>query len=123
MSRQALDRAAGLLGFDELPSAPPRRLRVLWLENKLDCNTWSYYCDIRAAMAALHDLCSPSPRTTCLSDGFEPDVAVAGPRFTINIPTLATPCQKRNGSRDLREPRLAVSLSPCCARRQPVSER
>ena len=94
MSRQALDRAAGLLGFDELPSAPPRRLRVLWLENKLDCNTWSYYCDIRAAMAALHDLCSPSPRTTCLSDGFEPDVAVAGPRFTINIPTLATPCQK-----------------------------
>ena len=87
MSRVALDRAAGLLGFDELPAEPPRRLRVLWLENRLDCGLWSYYCDIREAMAKLHELCTPSPGTNCIGAGFRPDVAIAGPRFTINIPT------------------------------------
>jgi hypothetical protein len=38
-------------------------------------------------MAQLHELCTPSPSRTCLGEGFAPDVAIAGPRFSINIPT------------------------------------
>ena len=37
-------------------------------------------------MAELHELCTPSPSRTCLGEGFAPDVAVVGPRFSINIP-------------------------------------
>ena len=85
-SRHALDRAEGLLSFD-LATTPTRRLRVLWLENRLDCGLWSYYCELRDAMAELHELCTPSPSRTCLGEGFVPDVAIAGPRFSINIPT------------------------------------
>ena len=85
-SRHALNRAEGTLSFDLLASAPTRRLRVLWLENRLDCGLWSYYCELRNAMAELHELCTPSPSRTCLGEGFAPDVAVVGPRFSINIP-------------------------------------
>ena len=87
-SRHALNRAEGTLSFDLLlASAPTRRLRVLWLENRLECGLWSYYCELRDAMAQLHELCTPSPSRTCLGEGFAPDVAIAGPRFSINIPT------------------------------------
>ena len=86
-SRHAIDRADGVLSYDVLPAAPRRRLRVLWLENRLECGIWSYYCELKDAMAELHELCTPSPRTACLGNGFVPDVAIAGPRFTINIPT------------------------------------
>lgn len=85
-SRHALNRAEGTLSFDLLASAPTRRLSVLWLENRLDCGLWSYYCELRNAMAELHELCTPSPSRTCLGEGFAPDVAVVGPRFSINIP-------------------------------------
>ena len=86
-SRHALNRAEGTLSFDLLASEPGRRLRVLWLENRLECSLWSYYCELRDAMAQLHELCTPSPSRTCLGEGFAPDVAIAGPRFSINIPT------------------------------------
>ena len=87
MDRHSLDRAAGLLSFDQLASySPPRRLQVLWIENSLDCRMWSYYCDIRKAMAELHDLCTPRGATICLGTSkFVPDVAVVGPRYSINI--------------------------------------
>ena len=85
-SRHALNRAEGTLSFDLLASAPTRRLSVLWLENRLDCGLWSYYCELRNAMAELHELCTPSPSRTCLGEGFAPDVAVVGPRFSINVP-------------------------------------
>ena len=55
-SRHALNRAEGTLSFDLLASAPTRRLRVLWLENRLECGLWSYYCELRDAMAQLHEL-------------------------------------------------------------------
>lgn len=86
--RHGFDRAAGLLSFDmpEVQSTP-RRLSVLWIENTLDCRMWAYYCDIRKAMARLHNLCTPHGAQTCIGGRaqFEPDVAVVGPRFSINI--------------------------------------
>ena len=94
--RHALDHAHGLLSFDELGEYQPRRLRVLWLENKLDCRTWSYYCDIRDALQRMHDLCTPTHSITrCVGSRsrrgrgatFEPDFAVIGPRYSINVMT------------------------------------
>jgi hypothetical protein len=113
--RHRLDRSMGLLSFDSLESFTPRRLKVLWLENTLDCRMWythvqqalpsalacdpsnhatnaiantrggrrSYYCDVRKAMARFHELCTPLRTSTCL--GFNPDVAIIGPRYSINI--------------------------------------
>ena len=54
------------LSFDDLAGYKPPRLRILWLENTLDCRTWTYYCDLRAAMAKLHDLCTPRRGVTCM---------------------------------------------------------
>ena len=89
--RHALDAAAGLLSFDDLAGFRPRRLRVLWVENSLDCRTWAYYCDLRASMALLHDVCTPwRGGRNCLGDrgrkgkAWVPDVAVIGPRYAIN---------------------------------------
>ena len=66
LDRVNKDLAAGLLPFDAADgSASPRRLRILWLENTLDCRMWAYYCDIRAAMARLHELCTPHGREMC----------------------------------------------------------
>ena len=89
IDRVSKDVAAGLLPFDAVDSsASPRRLRILWLENTLDCRMWAYYCDIRAAMARLHELCTPHGREMCHgspSRPFVPDVAIIGPRYSINI--------------------------------------
>ena len=108
-SRQAVSRAAGLFGtFDDvaLEAYAPRRMRVLWIEiAPLDCRMWSYYCDIRAAMAKLHDLCSPHGEgVTCYGqarnggggrarslEAFQPEVAIVGPRFAINVATEDEP--------------------------------
>ena len=89
--RHQLDRDAGLLSFDAFfyrrPSYQPTRLSVLWIENDLDCRMWAYYCDIRKAMAKFHDLCTPRGAQTCMDgrNGITPDVAIVGPRFSINI--------------------------------------
>ena len=84
--RHRLDREAGVLSFDMLKASyQPRRLRVLWIENNLDCRMWAYYCDIRQAMAELHELCTPRGANTCIGRGFKPDVAIIGPRFSINV--------------------------------------
>ena len=56
------------------------RWNVLWLETRLDCRVWAYYCDLRKAMARLHALSTiPShvPPTG-------PDLIVVGPRFATN---------------------------------------
>ena len=58
--RHASDHASGAMSFDEAEGYQPARMRVLWLENTLDCRTWSYYCDIRDAMKKYHTLCTPS---------------------------------------------------------------
>ena len=95
--RVALEAARGLHRFDELDPygiGHPKRLRVLWLENSLDCRMWAYYCDIRAAMAKLHDLCTPRGKELCLgtkSQPFIPDFAVIGPRYSINIVSADDP--------------------------------
>lgn len=93
MSRHELDRALGLFGTFDDPrlstSYTPRRLRLLWIENSpLDCRIWSYYCDIRDAMARLHELCTPKGTKTCLDDAgtpFAAEAAVVGPRYSINV--------------------------------------
>ena len=98
VERFNLDRTAGLFGtYDDprLVSYTPRRLRILWLENSpLDCRTWSYYCDMQDAMARLHELCIPRGSNTCVGPrgrreaaSFSPDVAIVGPRYSINVAT------------------------------------
>ena len=75
-ARLSLDRAAGLLSFDTYSNwTPSRRLKVLWLENRLDCRIWSYYCDLRRAMGQLHDLVT-------ISNTDDPDLIVVGPRMS-----------------------------------------
>lgn len=78
---------ANVTSFDRAANFTPPRRRILWIENTLDCRTWTYYCDIRDAMAKFHDLCVPVAGTTCLEDRrkFRPDYAVVGPRYTANI--------------------------------------
>ena len=69
--------------------APPTwsvHSQVLWVENTLSCTTWTYYCDIKRAMARLHDLCQPSHEDACsIEEGrrgkrWIPDLAVIGPK-------------------------------------------
>lgn len=77
-----------LLSFDQLDNfTPQKRLQIIWLENTLDCRTWTYYCDIRDAMARLHDLCIPYRGTLCVDGrhGFKADLIVAGPRYMANV--------------------------------------
>lgn len=90
-NRRAADLAAGLLSFDQTPAdfVPPR-LKVLWIEDSTHhyCQQWSYYCDIKAAMSRLHDMCTPTDtRTLCLGPGsrFNPDIAVVGPHYASNV--------------------------------------
>lgn len=75
------------LRFDQVQGYTPTRLRVLWVENTLDCRTWAYYCDLRDAMAKLHELCVPMGRSTCVDGrrGFKPEVVVVGPRYMANV--------------------------------------
>lgn len=79
--RLARDQAAGMLSFDNFNwTAVATRWTVLWLETRLDCRFWGYYCDLRAAMARLHDLRTPSmplPPTG-------PDLIIVGPRMATN---------------------------------------
>jgi hypothetical protein len=79
--------AAALLRFDRTDGYTPPRLRIAWLENTLDCRTWTYYCDLKDAMARLHDLCVPRGSNTCVNGrrGFSPDLVVAGPRYMANV--------------------------------------
>lgn len=86
--RVAADGALGLLPFDtDVGAAPPPRLNIIWLENQLDCRTWSYYCDLRTAMAKLHRLCTPVRGSTCLEPkrNFAPQLVVVGPRYSTNV--------------------------------------
>lgn len=93
--RWRLDAASGSMSFDEgLERPPSRRLRVLWLENTLDCRMWGYYCDIKKAMERLHDLCVPYRTELCqgtATNPFVPDVAIVGPRYSINVNTEDDP--------------------------------
>ena len=82
--RHASDHASGAMSFDETADYQPARMRVLWLENTLDCRTWSYYCDIRDAMKKYHTLCTPFRAMTCL-ESFDPELVVVGPRYTANL--------------------------------------
>ena len=79
-----LDRNAGLLSFDNVErwnrSQDRPRWRVLWLENRLDCRVWSYYCDLRRAMGTLHTMLSLSSSLSVPKQG--PDLIVVGPRMT-----------------------------------------
>ena len=88
LPRTTRDSTAGLLSFDHGLVVQPRRLRVLWVENKLDCRMWGYYCDIKQAMEKLHEVCTPYGREMCdgtVQQPFVPEVAVIGPRYSINI--------------------------------------
>lgn len=71
----------------DLAAYVPQRLRIVWLENTLDCRTWTYYCDIKQAMERLHEVCVPLRSRTCTDGrrGFRPQVIVAGPRYMANI--------------------------------------
>jgi hypothetical protein len=82
--------AAEALRFDRLTGYTPRSLNVVWIENTLDCRTWTYYCDLKDAMAKLHRLCVPRHSFTCVDgrDGrrrFKPDVVIVGPRYLANV--------------------------------------
>ena len=65
------------------------RWRVLWLDNRLDCRVWAYYCELRRAFGALHNLSNwgntHSPLRT-----LDPQLIVVGPRFTTNLHTADT---------------------------------
>jgi hypothetical protein len=70
-----------MLSFDAFnwSDAQPR-WNVLWLETRLDCRTWAYYCDLRRAFGKLHNLW-PAYKTLPAQ---LPDLIVVGPRFTTN---------------------------------------
>lgn len=76
-----------LTRFDLAARFTPPRRRILWVENALDCRTWTYYCDIRDAMGRWHELCTPAGGSRCVGEGrgFVPDFIVVGPRYTANI--------------------------------------
>ena len=80
-------RPSPSLRFDRLEGYTPPRLNVVWLENTLDCRTWTYYCDLKDAMARLHSLCIPRHSITCVDGrgGFSPQLVVAGPRYMANV--------------------------------------
>lgn len=75
------------LRFDAIADYTPPRLQIVWVENTLDCRTWTYYCDLKDAMAKLHNLCIPRASATCVDGrrGFTPDLIVAGPRYMANV--------------------------------------
>ena len=91
--RLELDRNAGLLSFDNVErwnrSQDRPRWRVLWLENRLDCRVWSYYCDLRRAMGTLHTMLSLSSSLSVPKQG--PDLIVVGPRMTSHTYRLSDP--------------------------------
>lgn len=76
-----------LTSFDAVADYHPPRRNILWLENTLDCRTWTYYCDVRDAMSRFHNLCTPMGARDCLGGrrGFRPDYVVVGPRYTANV--------------------------------------
>ena len=82
-----LGAANATLRFDDVEGYTPPRLSIVWLENTLDCRTWTYYCDLKEAMAKLHDLCVPRASSTCMDGrrGFTPQLVIAGPRYMANI--------------------------------------
>ena len=75
------------LRFDSIDGYTPPRLRIAWLENTLDCRTWTYYCDLKDAMSRIHELCVPRGSSTCIDGrrGFQPQLVVAGPRYMANV--------------------------------------
>lgn len=82
--------SGALLRFDRLDGYESPRLDIVWLENTLDCRTWTYYCDLKDAMSRLHRLCIPRHSVTCvegrgLPRGFKAQVVVAGPRYMANV--------------------------------------
>lgn len=72
------------LASDQLP-----RWRVLWLENRLDCRVWAYYCELRRAFGTLHNM-SNWGSTQGPMAGLDPQLIVVGPRFTTNLHTADT---------------------------------
>ena len=63
-------------------------LWVLWLENRLDCRIWAYYCELRRAFRAIYnvsDWASAHKDQDAL-----PQLIVVGPRFTTNLHTADT---------------------------------
>ena len=83
----SLQNATPSLRFDDLAGYEPTRMSIVWLENTLDCRTWTYYCDLKDAMEKLHRLCIPRGSTTCVDGqrGFVPQLVVAGPRYMANV--------------------------------------
>ena len=68
-------------------SEPMPRMRVLWLENRLDCRIWAYYCELRRAFRAIHNV---SDWSSAHKEGAMPQLIVVGPRFTTNLHTADT---------------------------------
>ena len=68
------------------PPNATTRLRILWLENYLDCRVWTYYCDLRRAMAELHTLIS-------IHEAYAtpPSLIVVGPRVATGVASAASP--------------------------------
>ena len=77
------------LRFDKLEGYSQRRLNIVWIENTLDCRTWTYYCDLKDTMARIHRLCVPRHSITCVEGrvprGFKADAIVVGPRYMANV--------------------------------------
>eukprot|EP00966_Prymnesium_polylepis_P028861 669136-Prymnesium_polylepis.1 len=72
--------------FDDMRGYRLPRWNVLWIEGKLDCRTWTYYCDIRGAMAAMHRVVRQreavvSANGACKYNESEFDLVVVGPRY------------------------------------------
>ena len=85
------DRQAGLLSYDayrmKASSTLPHNWTVMWLENRLDCRIWSYYCDLRRAMAHMHRIVGWG---TALPPD-KVDLIVVGPRMSMNLWRLSDP--------------------------------
>lgn len=68
-----------MLSFDAFNwSHDQPRWNVLWLETRLDCHIWAYYCELQKAFGKLHKLWTIHKLPDQL------DLIVVGPRFTTN---------------------------------------
>ena len=80
-------RPSLLRRFDDIRGYRLPRWNVLWIEGKLDCRTWTYYCDIRGAMAAMHRVVRQREAVVtatgaCEYNESEFDLIVVGPRYS-----------------------------------------
>ncbi|EOD11136.1 hypothetical protein EMIHUDRAFT_214970 [Emiliania huxleyi CCMP1516] len=86
--------------YDRVADYSPPRWRVLWVEGRLDCRTWSYYCDVRSAFSALHEVIRVSHSSVieadaatgkCRLDAKRFQLIVVGPRYATNVVNALEP--------------------------------